>query len=154
MVKNSKLPLVGSAGCSNNLHYFFKPLKSEGRMKRSYVLWCLLTAVSFSCNQSPGTDASSIVPSVTKKSQPADDFRIYSDPKASKITIVFNSKETGQAMLSVYYPDGKLYSRKTLYVNKGMNSWDYQFTYRASGAFIIAFLMKDIHRTGRVFKAS
>jgi len=123
-------------------------------MKRYCFLLFLLSIIFSFCDQSPGTDASSIVPAINKNLQPNDDFKIYSEPKSSKITIEFKSKETGQAMLSVYYSDGKLFNRKTLYVNKGINTWDYLFPYKASGVFIIKILMKDVERTGKVFKAS
>ena len=123
-------------------------------MKRFCFLIFLTASVFFSCNQSPGTDSSSIVPSIKENLQPDDDFRIYSEPNSSKITIEFKSKESGQAMLSVYYPDGKLFNRKTLYVNKGMNTWSYQFQYKAGGVFVIKFLMKNIERSGKVLKTS
>lgn len=122
-------------------------------MKR-FILLLSIMAVFFCCNQNPGTEASSVVPSVNKNLKQDSDFKIYSEAASRKITIGFESKETGQAMLSVYYSDGKLLDRKTLFVNKGMNTWDYKFTYRASGVFIIKFLMNRIERAGKVFKTS
>lgn len=123
-------------------------------MKRFNFFLFLIAVLFFSCNQSPGADASTMIPSVDKKLQPVDDFKIYSEPKTSTIIIEFTSKQTGQAMLSVYYADGKLLNRKTLFVNTGVNTWNYQFPFKASGTFIIKFRMKDLERTGKVFKSN
>jgi hypothetical protein len=123
-------------------------------MKKFYFLLFSITVGLFSCNHSPGTDASTMIPSSSKNLQPGDDFRIYTEPKTGTIIIEFTSKEKGQAMLSVYYSDGKLLNRRALFVNKGMNSWDYQFPFRASGIYIVKFVMKDLERTGKVFRAS
>ena len=120
---------------------------------KCFYFFAAIAALFLSCNQSPGTDASTMIPSVNKRGQPGRDFNIYSEAKNSKITITFTSKEPGQAMLSVYYSDGKLLSRKTLFVNRGANSWDYQLPFTSGGVYIIKFLMKGVERTGKVFKA-
>ena len=119
----------------------------------SICLFILLFFVLNSCNQNTGSKNADIVPFV-KERKAQQDFTIFNEPSGNKITIVFYATEQGQAVINIYYADGKLLDRKQLVVSKGKNVWDYYFPFRSNGIYLVKFIMKNVERSGKVFKTN
>ena len=81
-----------------------------------------------------------------------DDFSLHSDPSDRKMIIIYHSNVAGNGMISIFYEDGKLFGRKQVAMNKGVNNWEYYFPEKTRGMFIIKFTAKNVLRTAKVEK--
>jgi len=120
---------------------------------KTIVFYFLILAALAACHPN-GADANASTMVSTESNFQKDDFKIFSDPSLQKLTVVFYSPAQGKAMLNIYFSDGKIFERRQLEVNKGLNTWDCYCQIQSAGTYIVKFSMDTIERTARVFKTS
>ncbi|MGV3528422.1 MAG: T9SS type A sorting domain-containing protein [Flavisolibacter sp.] len=87
-----------------------------------------------------------------QKTQPG--FKVYSDPKSKRVTIIYVSAVAGKGMVSVYNADGSLVDRKEVVVKVGKNSWDYDIPRISAGIYLVSLKTAVEERTEKVFKSA
>jgi hypothetical protein len=133
----------------NSLHRFRISIIKMVRV----ILLCLAIVVAFNACSSKKmeTKASTMIPGLDQ-TRPREDFKIYADPSLQKITVVFYSRKTGNAMLTIFFSDGKIFEQRQLAVNKGVNTWDCYCEVSSSDIYIVKFTMDTIQRSARIVK--
>ena len=66
-------------------------------------------------------------------------FEVFGNPEDAGITISFKTRKSGSALISIFYADGKLFTRRQTEVFPGTNTWEYDLPVKATGVFIVRF---------------
>ena len=121
-------------------------------MKLGIYHWLILLLLAACNSTNADSEASTLIP-VIKEKHAQEDFKIFSEPASQKITVVFRSPISGTALLTLYYPDGKIFEQRQFVVNKGMNTWDCYCEFKSPGTYLARFALDSIERSGKFFKS-